>query len=145
VQKEGESLANYIQAVRDAALILRIVETEAQVVGRIVEGLTPTQRARFVFQAPPTSYAQLEPSVIVDRNINYADAVREIPVPTGPSRAIETRAVTATARRVQKYKNANTGNILMCFRCGKPGHIQRYRRAKFNSRGRNFRTPGKQP
>jgi hypothetical protein len=57
VQKEGESLANYIQAVRDAALILRIVDTEAQVVGRIVEGLTPTQRARFVFQAPPTSYA----------------------------------------------------------------------------------------
>jgi hypothetical protein len=105
-QKEGESLANYIQAGRDAALILRIVETEAQVVGRIVEGLTPIQRARFVFQAPPISYAQLELLVIVDRNITYADAVREVPVPTGPSNAIETRAVTATARQVQISKKA---------------------------------------
>jgi hypothetical protein len=60
VQREGESLAKYIQAVRDAALILWIVETEAQVVERIVEGLTPTQRARFVFQAPPTNYTLLE-------------------------------------------------------------------------------------
>jgi hypothetical protein len=83
--------------------------------------------------------------VIVDRNITYADAVREVPVPTGPSRAIESRAVTATARQVQVSKKANTGNSLICSRCGQPGHIQRYCRAKFNSRGRYFRTPGKKP
>ena len=29
VQLEGESLANYIQAIKDAALVLRITETEA--------------------------------------------------------------------------------------------------------------------
>jgi hypothetical protein len=89
VQREGESLVNYSQAVRDAALILRIVETEPQVVGRIVEGLTPTQRARFVFQPPPNNYAQLEQLVILDRNIAYADVVREVPVPTGPIRERE--------------------------------------------------------
>jgi hypothetical protein len=56
VQYEGESLATYVQSVRDAALVLRISENEAQVVQRIVEGLTQTQRARFVFQAPLPSF-----------------------------------------------------------------------------------------
>jgi hypothetical protein len=56
VQVEGKSLATYLQSVRNAALVLRISENEALVVERIVEGLTPTQRARFVFQAPPSTF-----------------------------------------------------------------------------------------
>jgi hypothetical protein len=42
VQVEGESLATYVQSVRDAALVLRIRENEAQVVEPIVEEITPT-------------------------------------------------------------------------------------------------------
>jgi hypothetical protein len=49
--------------------MLCIVEDGAQVVGRIVEGFTPTQRARFVFQVPPSSLLQLEQLAVVDRNI----------------------------------------------------------------------------
>lgn len=48
-QFDGESITTYVQSIRDAALVLRISEDEAQVVERIVEGLTPTQRAHFVF------------------------------------------------------------------------------------------------
>jgi hypothetical protein len=61
-----------VQSIRDAALVFRISEYEAQVVERIVEGLTPTQCARFVFQAPPSTFLQLEQLAIVDRNIAYA-------------------------------------------------------------------------
>ena len=40
--------------MKDVALVLRINESEAQLVERVVEGLTPTQRSRFVFQTPPS-------------------------------------------------------------------------------------------
>ena len=39
--------------------MLRISEIEGQFVGRIVEGLNPTQRARFVFQAPTFTFFAL--------------------------------------------------------------------------------------
>jgi hypothetical protein len=71
---------------------LRISETEAQVVERIVEGLTPSQRARLVFQGPPTNFKHLEQLIIVDRNITFADQTRQPVVST--SRA-ETRQLTS--------------------------------------------------
>jgi len=54
VQSVGEQFSNYVQVIKDAALVLRINECEAQLVERVVEGLTPTQRVRFVFQSPPS-------------------------------------------------------------------------------------------
>jgi len=39
---EGESIATYMQSIRDANLVLRISENKAQFVERIIEGLTPT-------------------------------------------------------------------------------------------------------
>jgi hypothetical protein len=145
VQREGESLANYILAVRNAALILRIVGTEAQVVERIVQGLTPTQRARFVFQTPPTNYTQLEQLVIFDRNITFADVTRKVPAPTEPMRATETLTATATARqvRVPSYEKTTTGNTTICFRCGTSEHIQRYCSVKTKPRRQVSRTAGK--
>jgi hypothetical protein len=50
VQGEEEPLASYVQSIRYSALTLRIRETEAQVVERIVEALTPAQRACFIFK-----------------------------------------------------------------------------------------------
>jgi hypothetical protein len=55
-QRFGEPLAVYVQSVRDAALVLRIKETEQHTFARIFEGLTPIQRARFVFQTLPTKF-----------------------------------------------------------------------------------------
>jgi hypothetical protein len=66
-----------VQAIKDAALVLRIEESEAQIVERVVEGLMSAQCARFIFQAPPSSFRQLERLVIVDRNIAYADHARK--------------------------------------------------------------------
>ena len=76
IQFEGESYANYVQSNKDAVLVLRIRENEAQVVELTIECLTPTQRARFVFQAPNSSFLQLETLAMVDRNISYADQTR---------------------------------------------------------------------
>jgi hypothetical protein len=76
VQAHAESLAHYVESIRESALILRITETEAQMVQRIVEGLNPIQRARFVFQGPPNNIADLEQLIVVDRNFMFADQIR---------------------------------------------------------------------
>jgi len=68
VQSVSEHFSNYVQAIKDAALVFRIGDSEAQVVDRVVEGLTLTQRARFVFQPPPSSIRQLE---LCDRGEEY--------------------------------------------------------------------------
>jgi len=81
VQSVGEHFSNYVQAIQNAALVLRINESEVQVVERVVEGLTSTQRARFVFQPPPSSFRELERLAIVHRNIAYADRSRAEPAP----------------------------------------------------------------
>jgi hypothetical protein len=67
-----------VQAVRDAALVLRVTETEEQTVARIVEGLTPVQRARFVFQTVPSTFPHLDQITVLDRNIAYADSTRRV-------------------------------------------------------------------
>jgi hypothetical protein len=66
-----------VQSIRDAALVLRISENEAQVVERILEALTPTQLACFVYQAPTSTFLQLEKLAVVGRNIKYADHTRK--------------------------------------------------------------------
>jgi hypothetical protein len=78
VQQHGESLAMYVQAVRDTALVLHITETEEQTVACIVEVLTPVQHARFVFQTVPSTFAHLDQMAVLDRNITYADSTRRV-------------------------------------------------------------------
>jgi hypothetical protein len=73
----------YVQAVRETTLVLRITKTEVQVVARIIEGLTPAQPARFVFQTLSSTFAELDQSVVLDRNITYADSTRRVAVLLG--------------------------------------------------------------
>ena len=56
LQEEGESLEGYVNAIKDAALVLRINDSEAELVPRIVEGFTSNQRTRLVFQSHPSTF-----------------------------------------------------------------------------------------
>jgi hypothetical protein len=126
LQAEGEPLAMYIQSIRDTALIVRISETEAQVVQRIVEGLTPIQRARFVFQDLPSTFVQLEQLIVVDRNITYADKTRQLSASMGRAKAVETASTSfvSSHRRSPASKKPFQGKTVVCFYCGKTEHIQ---------------------
>jgi hypothetical protein len=89
VQGQSEHFFSYVEAIRDAAFVLRIKENEAQAVQRIIDGLTPTQHSRFIFQLPPSSFEHLEQLAIVERNIAYADRSREEQVSEVQIAAIE--------------------------------------------------------
>jgi len=126
VQFEWVSIATYVQSIGDAALVLHISENEAQVVERIVEGLTRNQRARFVFQAPSSSLLQLEKLAGLDR-IAYADQTRTIQ-PTAVTVGVgESHSKLWNSRRVhaQSLPTARPGEPVVCFYCQKPRHIQK--------------------
>jgi hypothetical protein len=57
VQANNEPLASYIQSVREAALVLRITETESQVVSRIIEGCRPIREIDSCFRAHRTAFS----------------------------------------------------------------------------------------
>lgn len=127
VQRLGEPLAAYVRAVRDAALVLRIEESESQTVARIVEGFTPDQRARFLFQTLPTTFRELERLEIVDRNVMYADQSRQ-----GASTARPPAVFSSEQRKAgipgQPLVSANdrSRNQPRCYSCGQKGHLQRH-------------------
>ena len=51
--------------------------SERDVVNNIIEGLAPTQRSSFVFQAMPTNYRDLDQLAILDQNLTLANQQRE--------------------------------------------------------------------
>ena len=127
VQRLGEPLAAYVRAVRDAALVLRIEESESQTVARIVEGFTPDQRARFLFQTLPTTFRELERLEIVDRNVMYADQSRQGGSTARPPAAFSSEQRKAGIRG-QPSVSANdmSRNQSRCYSCGQKGHFQRH-------------------
>jgi hypothetical protein len=137
VQRQNERFFCYVEAIRGAALVLRIRENEAQAVQRIIEGLTPTQRSRFVFQLPPASFEQLEQLAIVDRNIAYADKVREEQSSEVQIAAIEHVSETGETVGSRRRSQDNRSRQVICFYCRKPGHTQDrcFLRASHKSKG----------
>ena len=126
VQGEAESLDQYVRAIKDAATALLIKEDESDVVARIVEGLNPSQRARLVFQAPPSTFLQLEQLGTVDRNITFADNTRKASAAPPAANAGSQRHQRPFNKQQQftVNKSSKSGNQVVCFHCGKPGHIQ---------------------
>jgi len=137
VQAQGEHFFSYVQVIKDAALVLRINESEAQLVERIIEGLTPTQRARFVFQPPPSSFRQLEQFAIVDRNIAYAHRSRAEPASEVEFAAIESQSEHCeTLGYGKRSQDPRQRKVVVCFYCRKPGNTQSRCFLRLSQRGR---------
>jgi hypothetical protein len=127
VQNAREQFTVYIQAIKDAAALLRIEEREEEMVTRIVDGLSPTLRARLVFQQLPSSFAQLDRLVVVERNVAYADCLRT-PQPTNfqVGRVDAQNCITQEHQaHKSSQRNARLNRGVVCYFCNKPGHIQR--------------------
>jgi hypothetical protein len=140
VQAIGEPLTVYIQSIKDAAAVLRIAETEEEMVSRIVDGFSPTQRARFVFQKTPLSFAQLEKLTIVDKNAAYADTLRREQTPSFQVGRVHAHYNHRQGRQDRRPPES-TGRLnksIVCFFCNKPGHVQSHcfkRQGQFRGRG----------
>jgi hypothetical protein len=95
-------------------------------VERVVEGLTPTQHARFVFQTPPSSFRQLEQLAIVDRNIVYTNQSRK-----GPASEVTIAVVESSMEDGQPGSSGNKTTqeprpkrVFVCLYCRRQGRTQ---------------------
>jgi hypothetical protein len=60
LQREAESLAAYVESIRQAALVLRLSLSETEIVANIIDGLSKSQRSRLIFKTPPVTSQDLE-------------------------------------------------------------------------------------
>ena len=116
-----------MHSVRDAAMVLRIREDEAKFIGRIVEGLTPTQRARFIFQTPTSTFLISEQMTLVDPNIVYADQTRTVRSTAMTINAFEFHPSSLNSRHshTQSSTTSNPGKPVASFHCRKHGNIRK--------------------
>jgi hypothetical protein len=141
VQAPSESLAQYVQSIREAAQILRIQESEEQVVQRISEGLNYVQRSRFVFQGPVKSFKDLDHLIVVDRRIAFAHDSEKTAVGLNQTEVVQVNAVTDSAQPPQgsRTKASTKEQRPVCYHCGKAGHLQRNCFARRNYRAHSGR------
>ena len=129
LQAENESFAAYINSVKEAAVVLRLPVSESDIVSNIIEGLSPTQRSRFVFQKYPTSFTDLDRLAILDQNFAFADQLRQAkPEASSTVVLLEVRKFQQDSVRhgdKQQVRIAYARSSVRCFRCHKMGHVQR--------------------
>jgi hypothetical protein len=127
IQGATESLAQYVQSIRETAQVLCIQESEEQIVQRIIEGLHNVQRSRFVFQATPINFKDLEHLVVVDRRVSSAQDMGSISVGTNRQESEQVNVVNVTANPIRESRKQAPTNDKRprCYKCGKIGHIQR--------------------
>lgn len=125
-QSVGEPLSTYILSIKEAACVLLINASEAEVVNTIIEGINSEVRSCLVFSTRPASYAELDRLCIQVMNVLFTDKKRE-------SYTVATKPSTSTGYR-------NFRSAIICHNCKQPGHIRPncpkpiQHNANFNSR-----------
>lgn len=120
LQDRGEPLAAFISSIKQVAKVLRVALSEQEIVGVILDALTPEERSRLVFATRPISFADLDNLCITSRAVAYADSFRQA-----------RRGVPASVNlaQVQEVTQEDRGSGLqgpVCYGCGQRGHIRRF-------------------
>lgn len=108
-QGADESLPNYIVDIREAAAVLRLPDSEGDIVETILDGISPRVRSALVFCEKAKTFAELDRLCSRVMNVEFADRER-----AGPSRSSEQfrgrfQPLTAPVK---------------CHECGEKGHIR---------------------
>ncbi|KAJ8891582.1 hypothetical protein PR048_004110 [Dryococelus australis] len=77
LKQSSEPLASHIADVKEAAIVLRLLVSEAEVVSTIVDGLNPVESSRAVFSYRPHTFPDLDTFCINSTDVAFTDQTRE--------------------------------------------------------------------
>jgi hypothetical protein len=133
LQRADESFTAYVTSLKQAARVLKLPLTQREVIDNIVDGLSPQQRSRFVFEARPVTWADIDRLCIHYCNMSFTDGIRlcesserRKPVLQGHN--------SDTVGRGNRFQIVNVGSQgrgnrtpsnVTCFYCKKVGHVLR--------------------
>ena len=105
VQSRGESLAQFVHSIRDAARTLGLGLSEEEVVQIILEGVSPQERLRLVFAERPRRFVDLDRLCVMSNAIQTNDEARggssgDLPV----SQRAEGRGCPSRPRQIQSVR-----------------------------------------
>jgi hypothetical protein len=128
LQREDESFPSYVNSVEDAAVVLQLPVSEKEIVSNIVEGLSPAQRSRFVFQLPPDNLGALDRLCVCDQNILFSDELRSkdtVPSSSVPPVQSTSDSDPPTPSFSSSHARNSVSRTNTCFYCKKAGHIKK--------------------
>ncbi|XP_039284238.1 uncharacterized protein LOC120351356 [Nilaparvata lugens] len=117
LQSSQEPLCSYIVSIREAASLLRINLSEAEIVHTICSGLNPAERSRLIFQERPTTFQALNEMSVLSQNLSFADNERAY---------VESSRIGSVRQTSTAYGHRDR----TCYECGKRGHIAMNCRSK---------------
>ena len=127
VQSRGESLAQFVHSIRDAARILGLGLSEEEVVQIILEGVSPQERLRLVFAERPRRFIDLDKLCAMSKAIQTNDEARggssgELPV----FQKAEGRGGPSRPRQAQFSRERENRGSIICYNCNRPVHVARF-------------------
>lgn len=149
LQKTNEPFSFFIQSIKDSAELLKLKVDEGAIVSTIIEGLSPEERSRLVFERRPHNFFELEQICINSQNVAYTDLQRTLnfgtrqPItnsnvrfPALPPVRNQNSQITYNNNKSnfnprfqnspnRMFKTNDNDRIVqrLCFKCGKPGHF----------------------
>jgi hypothetical protein len=133
LQRADESFTAYVTSLRQVARVLKLPLTEREIIDNIVDGLSPQQRSRFVFEIRPATWADIDRLCIHYRNMSFAEGIRSVASLERNRSVLEGHNSDPVARgdRVQivnlgsQGRGNRTSSNVTCFYCKKVGHVRR--------------------
>jgi hypothetical protein len=140
LQRDDESLAQFVGSVRKTAEVLRLPLNDQDLFQAIMEGLSPLERGRLAMSPRPTNLRELENLFSISHNFQAADrqrraktAISEVTrggLPRqdkGLCAMVEgTRPPLTEERRHHPGTYGRSMRDVVCYGCGEKGHIRRW-------------------
>lgn len=123
LQNPGETLASFVSSIKWVSRVLRVGMPESEVVGTILEGITPEERSRLVFAQRPSTFADLDKLSVTSRMVAYTDGLRR---GQRSGQASQNAGQVMSVREVRSETADRSPREFVCWGCGQKGHTRRF-------------------